>query len=115
MSSLKDDHLVATAAILYHVRTSETVKLRWGLQVRAVLGVQLARGERPDNYRIDWLIKTRSSIIDVLYEASKEFNAQFTHDRISTLDQLDALESVMSAIKKTAARLTNSSQAEQED
>ena len=92
--------LRGVAAILYDVVTSETVKLRWGRQVRDRLREAERRGEKISGYRVEWVRATKQALVKTLSAQAAAFNTQYPHDRISTLDFLDALEGTARAFRK---------------
>ena len=94
--------------VLLRVRTDDGVKLKYGIARRSIVADALARGEDPDDRRIDWIRSTVAKINEVLLESAEEFNKTYPHDLISTLDMQDTLNTMGTYIRRrleTASKL----------
>lgn len=93
-----DAQLRAVAAILYDVRTSDTIKLRWGREKRDQLRDAEKRGDKLDGYRAEWLKSCRHEVLMALSKSAEDFNEKYPHDRISTQDFIDVLSGTARAL-----------------
>lgn len=91
-----------SVAVLRRFVSDKEAKLRFGMRVREQLRLAIQRGEQPQSYRIDWLLKTSDAVFDVMKEHAREFNAEYPHDHISAQDMLDVLLTSVNRLKKQA-------------
>lgn len=87
------EQLDAVARTLKQVVTDDAIKLRWGALKRAEMHAAQKRGEKSDTYRVEWIRKSRSRVVQLLLDISQEFNRTWKHDRASAQDLMDILVS----------------------
>jgi hypothetical protein len=106
MDGMAQDPSVLSPAeqIDYAKKVFETVaiddqqRLKRGLQLREEMHAAIERGEDPKGYRVDWLQRTTSRVMQAITGSAEEFNALYHDDRISVADFADVLESVAHAL-----------------
>lgn len=107
--TLTDAQVLAIAETLKRIVTDDDVKVAWGMAKRRELQEAISRGQQPDNYRIDWLISTRSAIIDTLAREAVVFNDRYRHDRITSRDMMDVIASTMAQFQMAIAQIVKGS------
>jgi hypothetical protein len=86
--------------MLHKLVTNDQAKLRWGSMQRQKIKTVIDAGHQPSpGYRVDWLQNTAMEIIGLLRQKAHEFNTLFPHDRISTEDFLDVLNTAVLKIR----------------
>jgi hypothetical protein len=80
----------------------ERQRLATGLALRQYISQQLEAGNEVDHYRLDWLQKSMSRVIDTLAECARDFDREHLSDRASAHDLCDVLASALSAIHTQA-------------
>jgi len=95
-----DKTLRNSVSVLHRFVGDTEGKLRFGLRVREQLRQALLRGEKPDSYRLDWLVSASDAVFAVLGEMARQFNDDNPQDRISRQDLLDVLLTSVNRLKK---------------
>ncbi len=73
-------------------------KLRYGLKQREMIRQAIARGERPNHYRYEWLLLTVKDLFAFLGERCQKFNEDHPADRCSQQDLYDVLNTALTRV-----------------
>jgi hypothetical protein len=84
--------------VLHRYVTSSDTRLRYGQLQRRDMKDDIENGVKPTGYRAEWLVSTTDALLDVLIEASRQFNASYHFDMISTNDMRDVLIGLLDQI-----------------
>jgi hypothetical protein len=77
-------------------------RLARGAKLRAEMHEQLARGEKPDGYRPEWVRTSAFKLIQELQRLGLNFNESHTDDQCSIGDLIDIVTTALGHLKKRA-------------
>ena len=89
--ALTTAQIEATASALYRIVTSSEVKLQWGTIKRREIQDAIKQGKKVSGYRVEWLRKSSSRLVDELSKIAEEFNRIYKWDHASAQDLVDIL------------------------
>jgi hypothetical protein len=96
-----DDRTLDNAIdVLRRLVSDNDSKLRYGIRQREMIRQQIARGERPNHYRYEWLLATVKDLFEFLGDRCQKFNEDFPQDRCSQQDLYDVLNSALTRVKQ---------------
>lgn len=75
-------------------------KLRYGMKQREAIRQQIAKGERPNHYRYEWLLVTVKDLFAFLGDRMEKFNQDYPADRISAQDLYDVLNTALTRVRE---------------
>ncbi len=100
-----DDRTLDNAIdVLRRFVSDNDAKLRYGLAQRELLRAQIARGERPQHYRYEWLLVTVKDLFEFLGDRCQKFNADHPADRCSQQDLYDVLNTALTRVRDNGKR-----------
>lgn len=82
------------------MHTSHVDRLAHGKARRKMIGDQIARGEKPTGYRVDWLADSAMKIIDALGQIAQDFDQKHHDDKASVSDLADILATALEIMKR---------------
>ena len=78
------------------------VRLARGAKLRQEMHEQLSRGEKPQDYRSDWVRTSAFKVIQELQRLGLAFNESHNNDQCSIGDLIDILTTALGHLKKRA-------------
>jgi len=89
------------AGYLYRFTAGDEAALKRGLEDRVRIAQQLAAGEEPTGYRVDFVRASAMKVLDTLGDCGEEFDNKYKGlDRCSPLDLIDILQTCINNIKR---------------
>lgn len=89
------------AGYLYRFTAGDEAALKRALEDRMRIARQLAAGEEPTGYRVDFVRSSAMKVIDLLGDLGEEFDNKYKGlDRCTPLDLIDILQTCINNIRR---------------
>lgn len=86
--------------IFVSLLNNRDLRMAKGLRMRTEMHEKMARGEKPDCYRADFVRKSAAHVLGEMSKLGVEFNETHKDDAVSIGDLLDIAATVLDHLKK---------------